>query len=255
MRLRAQSRNIGIIAQAQTPIIQMLSEVRTAVLTKKGIDSHGSTTRSLPSSIPQVYMENNENCCSWPDCPSNLLASNVIMRWVTYHLPIGKIRVSYGWKSNESDHLPGDNITTVAGKWEFHPESWLSYKGFITNAMGIIQSTTQLIRPTILPTLSTTVALSQDHPVWNCIYRGDVVEFRQLLSAGSFGLNDVHSNGTTLLHYVSIFITLSCLPELIPRAQACQVFDNKIHRPGISDIIPLILSANPECNTLDYDGL
>jgi hypothetical protein len=124
------------------------------------------------------------------------------MRYTEYQLPFGVIKVTYGFRPKESyDQLSGSEYT-LHGKWVFQPAPYFSPKCLVTHAVCIVQCKTQLARPTILPALSTRVALSKGHPVWKCIERVDVKEFRQLLDAGSFGVNDGTAFGMTVLHYV-----------------------------------------------------
>jgi hypothetical protein len=187
----------------------MLKEIFALMVTKQGFIGHRSTSRMMR---PRVSIA---KPTSYNGVDSTM-HSTVMMRHIGYCLPIGEIRVTYGCKSKESGQLSIENEYTLTGVWEFHPAAWLSQRTLTIRAMLLIRCGIELKRPTITPTLSTTVVLSHDHPVWDCLRRGDVTEFRQLLSLGLIGLNDIGSGGDTLLDAVyqlparPLFAELTC---------------------------------------------
>lgn len=131
--------------------------------------------------------------------------SNVRMISATHlSLPIGQICVNYGYRkyAEEDDEDSLENHTMVAD-WAFHPAPWISNRAFITRAMLQVRYGPALAIPGILPSLKTTMCLSDSNPVWGCIRDCDIQGFRKHLRAGDFGINDTSINGFTLIAFVS----------------------------------------------------
>ena len=148
---------------------------------------------------------------SAPSIAQDTLTSSVVMSYANYYLPLGRIFLSYGRQSREPDKHGADEECLLVGRWGFNPASWVSYQSIEIRARLLVQFG-EYSRPRITPSLTFSVCVSEDHPVWECIREGDLMGVRRHLSSGSIGVNDTDLLGLTLLGKVGnrLLIAVNC---------------------------------------------
>ena len=130
---------------------------------------------------------------------SDILKSSV-MSYADYYFPLGRISLLYGWRCREGEHAANEE-SLLAEQWGINPASWVSYRGMEIRARLLVQFG-EYSKPQITPSLTFRVFVSEDHPVWKCIAKGDLMGVRRHLSIGSVGVNDTTLSGHTLLQDV-----------------------------------------------------
>ena len=132
---------------------------------------------------------------------SDTLTSSVVMSYADYFFPLGQISLWYGWRSREPDCHEADEELLFAGQWDFCPASWVSYSNIRIQTRLLVQFG-EYSKLRITPSLTFRVCVSEIHPVWECIKKGDLTGVRMHLSIGSVGVNDTTLWGDTLLQAV-----------------------------------------------------
>ena len=132
---------------------------------------------------------------------SDMLISRVVLSYANYYFTLGRISLTYGWRSREPDGYAADGESLLAGEWDFKPALWVSYHSMRIQARLLIQFG-GYSKPRITPSLTVRVCVSKDHPVWECIKQGDLIGVQRHLSTGSIGVNDTALSGRTLLYAV-----------------------------------------------------
>ena len=165
--------------------------------TKQGFSEHRNVlSLNLRPCFPAAH-----STASTASSAQDTLASNVVMSYADYYLPLGRISLSYGWRSQEPDQHGTDEESLLAGQWGFDPASWVSYQSIEIQARLLVQFG-EYSKPRITPSLAFSVCVSEYHPVWECIKKGDLMGIRRHLSIGSIGVNDTTIWGHTLLQEV-----------------------------------------------------
>ena len=131
---------------------------------------------------------------------SNILKSSIVMSYAEHYFPLGRISLAYGWRCPKDEHAANEE-SLLTGRWDFSPASWVSYRGIEIQARLLVQFG-EYSKPRITPCLTFRVFVSEDHPVWECIAKGDLMGVRRHLSIRSVGVNDTTLSGRTLLQAV-----------------------------------------------------
>ena len=192
---------IGNIYRAQAPTIATLTKIdaATATITKQlqeSAECHSVLRLRLNPCMESPYIPQ-----STRPPTHDTLVSSVVMTYADYYLSLGIISLSYGWGSRKSDKHETDEEFSVAGRWDFNPASWVSYRSIGIQARLLVQFG-ELSKPRITPSLTVRACVSESHPVWECIGNGDLMGLQRHLTCGSIGINDTNLWGTTLLQTV-----------------------------------------------------
>ncbi|KAF8542157.1 hypothetical protein BDD12DRAFT_803135 [Trichophaea hybrida] len=166
--------------------------------------------------------------------------SSVIMKYATYHLPMGTIEVQYEIHGGDED-----NEYQISGRWIYDPPKWLYGKAFTTDIILHMRYGAELPQPSIAPTLSTQAVIPNDHPVWDAIYIGDFVEFQAMFQARMFRVNDVDKHGLSGFEEKLIIPFVDVAFNICGVDQSCSMeMANKILLALISDFpdVPLVAS-------------
>ena len=138
---------------------------------------------------------------STPFTAQDTLASSIVMSYADFYLPLGRISLSYGWQSWAPDQHGADKECSFAGRWGFNPAPWVSYRSLRIQARLLVQFG-EYSKARVTPSLIFRACVSDYHPVWECIEKGDLVGVRRHLDIGSIGVNDTTLWGNTLLQEV-----------------------------------------------------
>lgn len=130
-----------------------------------------------------------------PSTAQDTLASSVVMSYANFYLPLGRISLSYGWRSRGPDQHGADEECSFAGQWGFSPVPWVSYRSIAIQARLLVQFG-EYSKARVTPSLNFRACVSVSHPVWECIEKGDLMGVRRHLDIGSIGVNDTPFGGT-----------------------------------------------------------
>jgi len=189
------------LQQMQAPLLtnlshvtQALQQINTLMATKQEfVKCNQALVRRMG---PRMEIKGSQSAYTQRG-KADVLCSSVTMQWACYNLPMGSIVVNFGSECDDNG-----SQYRVAGRWEFQPAPWLSYKTIVTQVIVFMRCGTELVQPTLTATLSTTTVLSEDHPIWGIIRKGDFPEFRELLCKSAVGANDTDQFGMSVLHWV-----------------------------------------------------
>ena len=194
---------LGKIYRAQAPAItaltrvgQIVDDVNATMVTKQQFADHHNALRLILK--PCIHTPHAPRSTRSTAQGSGMLISRVAMSYVDYFFSLGQISLWYGWRSRELDNCAADQESQLAGEWDFNPASWVSYHSIGIRARLLVQFG-EYSRPRITPSLTFRACVSNDHPVWECIRKGDFLGVRRHLSTGSIGVNDTTLSGCTVL--------------------------------------------------------
>ena len=187
----------GNIYRAQAPAIATLTGIHatTTVITKQLQGSAKCHSALCLRLRPCLEAPNTPQSTHSPR--QGTLVSSVVMSYASYYLSLGKLSLSYGQETRKPDEH-GTEEFSFSGRWDFDPESWVSYRSIGIQARLLVR-VGELSKPRITPGLAARVCVSKGRPVWEHIRSGDLMGVRRYLSTGSIGINDTTLSGRTLL--------------------------------------------------------
>lgn len=209
--IRYQSTHFESIIESQNSVtdsvgrvFQMVNEIQATMVTREDMESRNVAIQRKPRLKYGRALRSSRN-----QEQEGTTVTRVEMSFEKYSLPIGEIRLAYRYKRELTDGKKnnGENFDWGA-KWEFHPAPWISNRIFISQAMLQVKSGSALARPSISATLTGSMLLGQDHPIWENIDNMDLIGVQRLLSTGGVRINDYEGWGWTLLHYVGIIFQI-----------------------------------------------